>query len=72
MNEIVYNFFCIFGGFLSKEPSTAVDAFVFVWKTELLQPVYAAHTFDPVIFLGCFKYFYEHSEHFVSESSDVC
>ena len=46
-----------FGGFFSQEFSTAVDAFVFVWRTELVQPFSAAHTFDPVIFLSCFKYF---------------
>lgn len=31
----------------------AVDTFVLVWRTDLVQPVSADHVFDPAIFLSC-------------------
>jgi len=39
--------------FISQSLSTAVDAFVVVWRPNLVQPVSAAHTFDTPINLRC-------------------
>jgi len=38
--------------FLSLYISTAVDAFVIVWRTEPAQPLSAAHIFDPSTFIS--------------------
>jgi len=39
--------------FLLQELSFAAYVFVCLWRTEIVQPVSAAHTFDPVVFLIC-------------------
>ena len=49
----IYVVFCIFPVFLSQKPATAVDAFLFVWRTDLVKSVSATLTFDPLIFLSC-------------------
>jgi hypothetical protein len=41
--------------FLSQELSSAVYVFIFLWRTEIVQPVSAAHTYHPVTFLRCLQ-----------------
>lgn len=41
--------------FMSQELSSAVQVFIFLWRTEIVQPVYAAHTYHPVTFLRCLQ-----------------
>ena len=59
-----------FAVFLSQI-SAAVDALHFLWRTGLLQPLSAAHTFDQVTLLSFYMQFSQHSKQSFSESSDV-
>lgn len=48
-----------FGGFLSLEFFTAIDAFVCVWRTKLVAAIFcSSHIRSSHLFLSCFKYFF--------------
>jgi hypothetical protein len=58
MNEISRTYSAFYQFFSRRNLSPAVDAFLFVWRIELVESVSAFLTFDPVIFLSCIHIFF--------------